>query len=44
MKKPKIAKNGKEALELLKKAKKGDVIIWDERTPYKIIHEVFKKQ
>ena len=27
----KIAKNSKEALELIKKAKERDIIVWDER-------------
>ena len=41
--KTKIAHNGKEALELLRKAKKGESILWDERTPCKVIHEWFTK-
>jgi len=39
----KVAHNSKEALELLKKAKKGESILWDERTPCKVIHEWFTK-
>ena len=39
----KVAHNGKEALELLNKAKKGESILWDERTPCKVIHEWFTK-
>ncbi len=41
--KRKIAHNGKEALILLKNAKKGDTIIWDERTPRRFIHREFTK-
>ena len=38
------AKNGKECLKLLKKAKKNDTIIWDEATPVKYIRELFIKK
>lgn len=43
MKKEKIAHNGKEAIELLKKAKKGETIVWDEKTESRVIKEKFIK-
>ena len=39
----KVAHNSKEVLELLKKAKKGEIILWDEKTPCKVIYEFFTK-